>query len=95
MLGGKYKCYILWNLLKDESMRYGQLRRLVPCATASVLSRQLKELERDGLIVRKVLSENPLHVSYSLTPMGRKTEPLLSLMIELGKELLQLRSSIQ
>ena len=93
MLGGKYKCHILWNLLQNGSLRYSQLRKLVPCATARVLSKQLKELEKDGLLVRTVVSEKPLHVSYSLSALGKKIEPLLLSMIEAGKELLYRRSS--
>lgn len=88
ILGGKYKCHILWNLVQNGSLRYGQLRKLVPCATARILTKQLKELENDGLLVRTVISEKPLHVTYSLTAEGEKFEPLLLAMRELGIALL-------
>lgn len=88
ILGGKYKCHILWNLVQNGSLRYGQLRKLVPCATARVLTKQLKELENDGLIVRTVVNEKPLHVEYSLTEEGKKFEPLLLAMRDLGMSLL-------
>lgn len=89
ILGGKDKCHILWNLAQNGSLRYGQLRRAVPCATARILTKQLKELENDGLVIRTVVAEKPLHVVYSLTEEGQKFEPLLLTMRELGMALLR------
>lgn len=53
LIGGKYKTLIVWNLF-DKTLRFSELQRAVPRATAKMLTQQLRELERDGLIVRHV-----------------------------------------
>ena len=53
LIGGKYKTIILWHLL-NKTMRYSELHRLVPRATDKMLAQQLRELEKDGLVNRKV-----------------------------------------
>ena len=53
LIGGKYKTLIVWNLF-DKTLRFSELQRAVPRATAKMLTQQLRELERDGLIVRRV-----------------------------------------
>ena len=68
-LGGKWKMPILWRL-KDRAWRYGELRRSLGRVTDKMLTQQLRELERDELVSRKVHEVVPPHVEYSITPLG-------------------------
>lgn len=83
LIGGKYKLYIIWRL-QDGPMRFGELRDFFSGATSHILSRQLKELTNDGLISRRVVSENPPWVEYSLTTTGITLIPLIESMAEWG-----------
>ena len=83
VLGGKYKIYIIWRLM-DGPMRFGELHAFFKGVTAHILSRQLKELEADGLVSRKVVSENPPWVEYSLTSTGLSLIPVIDAMAEWG-----------
>jgi DNA-binding HxlR family transcriptional regulator len=76
VIGGRWKSVVLYWLLK-EKRRFGELRRMLPNCTQRVLTLQLRELERDGLVTRTVFAEVPPHVEYDLTPLGRSLEPLL------------------
>ena len=73
LIGGKYKTIILWHLL-NKTMRYSELHRLVPRATDKMLAQQLRELEKDGLVNRKVYPVIPPKTEYSLTEFGRTLE---------------------
>jgi DNA-binding HxlR family transcriptional regulator len=77
ILGGKWKLVILEHL-RDGVRRFGELRRLLPAITPRMLTRQLRELETDGIIHRHVYAEVPPKVEYSLTDLGRGLEPLLT-----------------
>lgn len=83
LIGGKYKIYIIWKLMSGP-MRFGELRAFFSGVTAHILSRQLKELEADGLIRREVKSENPPWVEYSLTTTGMSLIPVIDAMAEWG-----------
>lgn len=87
LIGGKYKALLLWHLT-DKTLRFGQLRRLVPEATAKMLTQQLRELEADGLISREVYPVVPPRVEYSLTEQGRSLFPILRAMYDWGADLL-------
>ncbi|MEN9353417.1 MAG: hypothetical protein RL318_742 [Fibrobacterota bacterium] len=76
VIGGRWKVPILWNLFRG-TLRFGELSRSLPLATQKMLTQQLRELEKDGLVLRKVYAEVPPKVEYSLTPMGRTLEPVL------------------
>lgn len=76
-IGGKYKGRILW-VLREGVLRYGELNRAVIGITPKMLTQTLKELEADELIVRKVYSEVPPKVEYSLTDTGKELIPLIS-----------------
>jgi len=76
MIGGKWKVIILFRLF-EETKRFGELRRLHPNITQRMLTNQLRELERDGLVHREVYPQVPPKVEYSLTPDGRTLKPVL------------------
>ncbi len=66
-------------------LRFGELRRLMPLATKRMLTKQLRELERDGMIDRKVFRQVPPRVDYSLTKEGKSIVPILEDLCEWGK----------
>jgi DNA-binding HxlR family transcriptional regulator len=76
IVGGKWKLVILEHL-RDGVRRFGELQRLLPAITPRMLTRQLRELETDGIVHRHVYPEVPPKVEYSLTDTGRSLEPLL------------------
>ena len=73
-IGGKWKAVILMHLTKSK--RYHQLRKELPMVTERTISLQLKELEEDGLISRKVFTDKPLKVEYAMTEFGRTLIPV-------------------
>jgi len=76
IVGGKWKLVILEHLTGGVR-RFGELRRTMPAITARMLTRQLRELEADGLVLRTVYTQVPPKVEYSLTDIGRSLKPLL------------------
>jgi len=83
VIGGKWKMPILWRLEK-RTWRYNELRRELAGISHKMLTQQLRELERHGLITRTVHPVVPPHVDYSLTPLGRTTVPIIELLREWG-----------
>lgn len=83
LIGGKYKSLILWQLT-NQTLRFSQLRKVVPTATAKMLTQQLRELESDGFISRKVYPVVPPKVEYSLTKQGQSLQPVLVAMYSWG-----------
>ena len=69
LIGGKYKAVILWHLM-NKTLRYNEIHKLIPKATDKMLAQQLRELEKDGLINRKVYPVVPPKTEYSLTKFG-------------------------
>ena len=76
---------IVWSL-SSKSMRYGELKRKFPKVTHKMLTQQLRELEKDELIIRKVYSQIPPKVEYSLTLLGKSVLPVIEMLIEWGNE---------
>lgn len=85
IIGGKWKMPIIWRL-KDGSKRYGELRRSLPKVTHKMLTQQLRELEQDEIIKRKVYAEVPPKVEYSLTLLGESIIPIIDLLREWGEQ---------
>ena len=84
IIGGKWKTVILYHLM-DGTLRYNELRKQMPDVTERTLSLQLKQLEEDGVVERKVYtSKPPLKVEYSLTEFGKTLIPLLKSIAEWG-----------
>lgn len=83
LLGGKYKSIILWELC-GGTMRFSEIQARIPEATGKMLTKQLRELEADGLVSRRVVSENPPWVEYSLTSTGITLLPVIEAMAEWG-----------
>jgi DNA-binding HxlR family transcriptional regulator len=84
IIGGKWKAVILWHLC-HKTLRFSQLQRRLPEVTQKMLTQQLRELERDGMVHRQVYAEVPPRVEYSLTTEGRTLQPILAQMCEWGK----------
>jgi DNA-binding HxlR family transcriptional regulator len=84
VIGGKWKGMVLHRLLTGTT-RFNELRRAVPKVTQRMLTRQLRELERDGVIRRQVYAEVPPKVEYSLTEFGLSLRPILMAMNAWGE----------
>lgn len=88
LIGGKYKSLILWNLV-DGTLRFGELKKMIPNATPKMLTQQLRELENDKLIVRTVYPVVPPKVEYSLSEFGMSIKPILDIMYNWGQGYLE------
>ena len=76
LIGDKWKILVLCTLA-DGTKRFGELQRAMEGITPKVLTRQLRDLERDGLVARQVYPQVPPRVDYSLTPLGESLMPIL------------------
>jgi DNA-binding HxlR family transcriptional regulator len=83
VVGGKWKTIILYHL-DDGVRRFGELRRTIPGITQKVLTQQLRELEADGIISRKIYPTVPPKVEYALTNYGKTLRPVLQAMGDWG-----------
>jgi DNA-binding HxlR family transcriptional regulator len=90
-IGGKWKGILLFHLMSGTH-RFNQLRRQLPSITQRMLTKQLRELEKDGLIQRVVYPEVPPRVEYSLTPLGRSLRPIINALRAWGESYVQRRS---
>jgi DNA-binding HxlR family transcriptional regulator len=84
VIGGKWKPLILFQL-KNGPRRFSALRRSIPDVTQKMLTDRLKEMERDGIVLREVYAVVPPKVVYSLTPYGEGLKPILAAMAEWGE----------
>ncbi len=84
IIGGKWKTVILFHLM-DKKLRYNELRKSMPTVTERTLSLQLKALEQDGLVSRKVYHKKPpLKVEYTLTDFGKTLIPIIQSIADWG-----------
>ena len=81
MIGGKWKILILWYIAFYKVQRFGELTRRLDGITQSTLTKQLRELEEDGFLHRKIYKEIPPKVEYSLTELGESFIPVLEAMM--------------
>jgi DNA-binding HxlR family transcriptional regulator len=86
ILGGKWKARIVWALIRNEKLRFSELRRACPPVSDRILSKELKELEGWGLIARHEHSTVPPKTEYSLTALGQTLRPVMAAMAEWGVE---------
>ena len=87
-IGGTWKAPILWRL-KDQTMRYGELRKDIPHISDKMLTTQLRELETDGYITRKVYAEVPPKTEYSLTTQGNDIIQLITVIRNYGLKMME------
>ncbi len=86
VLGGKWKPILINAIYFTAPARFGELKRSVNGITQSMLTQQLRELEEDGIISRKIYAEIPPRVEYTLTEFGLTLSPILQSMAKWGKE---------
>lgn len=85
LVGGKWQCVILWHLRKG-ALRFSQLKRRLPGITPKMLTQQLRDLEENDLIVRKIYPVIPPKVEYTLSEYGNSFVPVLKSMYSWGKQ---------
>lgn len=83
VIGGKWKPLILWAL-GDKVLRFSELQKAIPGVNTKMLTKQLRELEEDGVIKRKVYPEVPPRVEYSITDFGMTLIPILEALCNWG-----------
>lgn len=86
VIGGRWKPVIIFLLLQNDFLRFGELKKIIEGVTQRMLTNQLRELENDKVISRKVYAEVPPRVEYSLTEYGRSLEPIMVAMRDWGYE---------
>jgi DNA-binding HxlR family transcriptional regulator len=87
-IGGTWKMPILWRL-KDKILRYSELHKAIAHISQKMLTTQLRELEEDGFITRKVYAVVPPKVEYALTERGKRAIAIIEIIRQYGKELMQ------
>lgn len=85
ILNGKWKGEILWLLVKGK-LRFGELRRSIPSITQHMLTVQLRDLERHGLVRRTIYAEVPPRVEYELTPSAMALRPVFDEILRWSEE---------
>ena len=85
VIGGKWKPLILW-VLRDKVLRFSEIKRQIDGITQKMLTQQLREMEEDGIVSRKVFPEVPPRVEYTITAYGKTLEPVLIKIYEWGKK---------
>ncbi len=95
LLSGKWTIYILY-LLSEQTIRFNELLRLMPEEmTHTTLSRQLKSLEQEGLIIRKEYNQVPPKVEYMLSDIGKQFLPVLSALRTWGDEYIKIQKEVE
>ncbi|WP_445491403.1 winged helix-turn-helix transcriptional regulator [Niallia sp. 03133] len=85
IIGGKWKGVILYHLI-DGKKRFNEFRRISPNITQRMLTLQLRELEKDGIVHREVYHQVPPKVEYSLTDFGKSLIPIIQQMKDWGEK---------
>lgn len=84
IIGGKWKVIILYHL-RDNTLRFGELRKCIPKITQKMLTQQLRELEANHLVARKAYAEVPLRVEYTSTPIADELRPIMDMLCAWGE----------
>ena len=84
LIQGKYKMFILYALMGYKVVRFNELKKYIKTISYKTLSTTLKELERDGLVLRREYPQIPPKVEYSLTERGKSLIPILDSMCDWG-----------
>ena len=87
-IGGTWKMPILWRL-NQQVMRYGELKKQLPHISHKMLTTQLRELEEYAFVHREVYPVVPPKVEYSITDRGRRVIPIIEVIRQFGKELME------
>lgn len=85
VIGGKWTIIILYHL-RGKTMRFGELKREIPKITQKMLTHQLRDLEANKMVTRKVYAEVPPRVEYTPTTLADKPNPALDLLCDWGGE---------
>jgi len=85
VIGGKWKVIILFHL-RDQTLRFGELKKRIPKITHKMLTQQLRELENDGLVSRKAYPEVPPRVEYQSTLLSDELRPILDMLCQWGQK---------
>lgn len=85
IIGSKWTLLIIHRLC-EKTLRFGELQRALPGISPKTLSERLKELEKDGIINKKIFAEIPLHVEYSLTQKGKSLRTIIDQMRTWGEQ---------
>lgn len=92
VIGGRWKAVILFHLIEREVLRFGELKKSIPKITQRMLTNQLRELEEDGIVNRKVYAQVPPKVEYRLTDYGKSLQSIMYAMREWGATHMELNS---
>lgn len=84
ILGGRWKPRIVWALIRNEPLRFSELRRACPPVSDRILTKELRELERWGLVSRKEYAVIPPKTEYRLTELGNTLRPIMAAMADWG-----------
>jgi len=93
IINGKWKLLIIWNIGMEKTIRFNDLQRKVEGISSLMLSKNLKELESDGLVIRRQYNEIPPRVEYELTDVGLKLGSVLQKLGEWGEEVHRQKNS--
>ncbi len=84
VIGGRWKAVIIFHLISAEVLRFGELQKMIPKVSQRMLTSQLRELEEDGIVNRRVYAQVPPRVEYSLTEYGKTLTPVMYALREWG-----------
>jgi DNA-binding HxlR family transcriptional regulator len=85
VIGGRWKILVIYHLFGGIA-RFNELQRAMGAISKRVLTHQLRQLEQDGIVARKVHDQSPPRVEYSLTDFGRTLEPMMAQLCEWGED---------
>ncbi|WP_303975598.1 helix-turn-helix domain-containing protein [Streptococcus merionis] len=91
LIGGKYKAVIIWHIMRNNVLRYSEIRKRIPHATDKMLAQQLRELEADGLLHKTIYPVVPPKTEYRLTEFGQSLAQILNLLDNWGEVYLKER----